>query len=343
MSGLGHLAFINLCSMQSRRSKTNTRYIPVIKKLMKNGIWNAMKNRKLSLDELKAFSFGYKIPESTIRSLNSKLLSDSSWLPLHKRTIKSPYMFTDKQETVIAEIIRQIYEDQNIPISNELVRQVAIRYYYKTHELDYNHQFAASQKWITRIKRVHRFSRRKFNRKRRSTSSQKSIIEFLTIISFLLNDVSPENILNVDETNWKVTDSREYTWAETWSESVTIHTSCDEKSGFTVLSTINAAGGQFPLCLISKGKTELSETSWFGGGPNIIHPGEIEKLKNIFYDSSSSRNSSEKEFIPQSQTDHSESGWTTQATWNNYLFNLRYNFCPPKENTDFYAKEIDFI
>ena len=92
-------------------------------------------------------------------------------------------MFTDKQETLIAEIIMQIYEEQNIFISNEFISQVAIRFYYKMHELDYNHLFAASHKWITRFKRVHKFSRRKYNRKRRSTSSQKSIIEFLTIMS----------------------------------------------------------------------------------------------------------------------------------------------------------------
>ena len=67
-----------------------------------------MKNRKLNLTEIKAFSSFYKIAESTIRSWNGNLLLNPDWLPLHKRTIKSEYQLSDDEENVIAEIIREI-------------------------------------------------------------------------------------------------------------------------------------------------------------------------------------------------------------------------------------------
>lgn len=81
-----------------------------------------MKNRKLVLDELKAFAFGYRIPESTIRSWNSNLLRNPNCLPLHKRTIKSDFQLTDSEEIAIAEIIRKVYDDHNIPITNNIVK-----------------------------------------------------------------------------------------------------------------------------------------------------------------------------------------------------------------------------
>lgn len=68
-----------------------------------NGIWNTMKNRKLVLDELKAFAFDYRIPESTVPSWNSNLFGNPNWLPLHKRTIKSDFQLTDSEEIAIVQ------------------------------------------------------------------------------------------------------------------------------------------------------------------------------------------------------------------------------------------------
>lgn len=127
----------------------------------------------------------------------------------------------------------------------------------------------------------------------------------------------------MDETNWRVADTGEFTW----------------KRGFTVLATIDIAGKKYPLSLIAKGKTESVEANWFGGGRNTLNQVEAETLENTFFESTLSRRNSQEKFTPKSITDHSESGWTTQETWNNYLFNLRYNWCPPINGIDYYSYE----
>lgn len=108
MSGLSHDVFLKLCKAQGRRSKAYARHLPIIRKFIIKGIWNTMKNRKLALDGLKAFSFGYRIAKSTIRSWNSNLLKNPNWLLLHKRTLKSDFQITDTEEIAIAEIIRKV-------------------------------------------------------------------------------------------------------------------------------------------------------------------------------------------------------------------------------------------
>lgn len=75
-------------------------------------------------------------------------MKNRNWLPLDKRTLKSDFQLTDKEEIAKAEIIRKVYDDHNIPITNDIVKQVAIRYYYLKHEKDPNHQFSASIKKI---------------------------------------------------------------------------------------------------------------------------------------------------------------------------------------------------
>lgn len=92
-----------------------------------------------------------------------------------------------------------------------------------------------------------------------------------------------------------------YTWAETCTKNVSIYSNVDEKSNFTCLATINAEGKKFPLVLISKGATEVSERNWFEAGRNILNPQDAEVLIDPFFDE-------EKPFYPTSINDHLESG-----------------------------------
>ena len=131
-------------------------------------------------------------------------------------------------------------------------------------------------------------------------------------------------------TCWCFQESGEYTWAETGTENVSIYSNVDEKSNFTCIATINAEGKKFPLVLISKGATEVSERNWFGAGRNILNPQDAEVLIDPFL-------GEDKPFCPTSITGHSESRWTTQTTWMRYLHNLRFNWCRVEPNTDFYA------
>lgn len=219
-----------------------------------------MKNRKLNLIELKAFSSCYKVAESTIRSWNQNLLNDPDWLPLHRRTIDADRIINEEDEKVIAELIRQIIEDQDYILSNDLVKRIEVRYYYSKHEPNYRKQFTASNKWITKFKRKYRFSRTRT----KENVSTNAVIQFLELTGNIFTNVPHNRILNADETNWRVADCGEYTWAITCQEGVSINSNISEKSSFTMLATGDATGKGFPTVIIAKGQTELAESNWFG-------------------------------------------------------------------------------
>lgn len=285
--------FLNKCERASRnkRIKGYQNHLPVIRKFMKNHIWETLKKRKITLEELKALSFGYNIAESTIRNWNKKHMEDEDWLPLHIRTCQKNQM-SEQEEIIIAELLRQIIEEKNVPLYNSIDRKLSTTYFYIKHmddfleeeydEQSFENKYNASSNWIVKFKRRHGFSRRKYHRKRRSNTSLKKIIKFLKQFQVILNKAEPSHILNVDETCWCFQESGEYTWAPTGAESVSIYSSVDEKSNFTCLATINLAAEKFPLVLISKGSTELSESNWFGGGRNIINGTEEVEVARSF-------------------------------------------------------------
>lgn len=131
--------------------------------------------------------------------------------------------------------------------------------------------------------------------------------------------------MNVDETNWRAAKCGEYTWVKTGQESVTINSNVEEKSNFTMLAIIDVDGGFFSPIIIAKGQTEMVEANWFGNGKNIMIPLEDDEvLHNPFYKMPTSRFSDDK-LKPLSSTDHSESGWTNQTIWMNYLYKLGFD------------------
>ncbi|KAK8870524.1 hypothetical protein M9Y10_008408 [Tritrichomonas musculus] len=150
-------------------------------------------SRKISLDERKALCFGYDIQDSTLRTWNSKLLLNRNWLPLHIRTLASDNQFSESEEIVIAEMIRSEIEQNNIPLDNDIVKKAATIFFYDTHEIkekeniNYIIQLNASSHLITKFKRKHKFSRRKFRRKRRSSISLSKVITFFKQLQKILN------------------------------------------------------------------------------------------------------------------------------------------------------------
>lgn len=139
--------------------------------------------------------------------------------------------------------------------------------------MDPNHQFSASSKWIGKFKGHQRISRRKFHRKRRSSASKNSIFQFFLTLGEILTKAKPYQILNVDETYWRVFDTGEFPWAPTGSEGAHINFYFDEKRVFTVLPTIDFASKNHPLSMITKCKTEFVEANWFGWGRNTLNQG----------------------------------------------------------------------
>lgn len=167
--------------------------------------------------------------------------------------------------------------------------------------INYEIQFNASSHWITKFKRKHKFSRRKFRRKRRSSTSLSKVITFFKQLQNILNTAEFRRIINVNETCWHIEETGEYTWAQTGSDSVAINSDVDEKANFTCLATIDANGTKYDLVLIVKGATERVEGNWFGKGRHIIkeeaNNNEIELLESPFQSSRKSKRCDEEKII----------------------------------------------
>ena len=107
----------------------------------------------------------------------------------------------------------------------------------------------------------------------------------------LLGTAAPDRVLNGDETNITLYPDGKYMWAPKGSHDVQRWISGNKKTGFTVMATVDAAGGKLPLFVIAKGKTRRCERGLEG--------------------------------LAEHKTDHSDSGWQNMETMMRYLNWLR--------------------
>ena len=250
------------------RSKGYKNHTDLIKKLQNNGIWEIMSHSKLTIEERRAFCEVYDVPNSTVRTWNNNLMKDPKWVPKHLRLKR---LLTNDEENSLAEILRQIIDAKIVNIDNSIFRSICLDYYYKRHDPDFTNQVHFCDKWIRLFRKRHRFSGRKYHKKRRPKATDKDIESFLNKIEEIISKYPKCQIFNCDETFWRISQSGDYTWAEVGSTDISVNGE-DEKKGFTVLCTIDAAGNKYAPILISIGTTQISERNWFGGGRNIFYP-----------------------------------------------------------------------
>jgi hypothetical protein len=82
----------------------------------------------------------------------------------------------------------------------------------------------------------------------------------------LLRNSLPENVLNCDETCWRLYPNGILTWAETGSENVAIEIPGDEKASITAMATITADHQKLPLYLIAQGENKQDRDFTTGKG-----------------------------------------------------------------------------
>jgi hypothetical protein len=174
-------------------------------------------------------------------------------------------------------------------------RLLAIEKYYEWNPIDVEsdeattiRDFTASRGFVYDFKKRHRISSRRAHYKRRPKPNEARKRAWKKEINQLLRNYPPENILNCDETCWRLYPSGILTWAATGSENVAIEIPGDEKTSITAMATITADHQKLPLYLIAKGKTSRVEISQLG--KIGIH-----------------------------QADHSPNGWQTVDTMKRYL------------------------
>jgi hypothetical protein len=72
-----------------------------------------------------------------------------------------------------------------------------------------------------------------------------------------------DDVVNCDETCWRICPEGLWTWAQFDSDSVAISIASDEKELFTALCSITAAPRKLPIVMIAKGKSTRVENNQF--------------------------------------------------------------------------------
>ena len=109
--------------------------------------------------------------KSSLYDWQKNLLDDPNWVPDHSKDPNISNVFTQKQHEELIEIIDSICESQNVPVTNLLIKEI-VRIYYN--HLSYhpqpNLQFNASDHYITKLKKLLNYSRRRSHPERRPSS-----------------------------------------------------------------------------------------------------------------------------------------------------------------------------
>ena len=209
------------------------------------------------------------IHRSTLSSWRLNLLRDREWRPKRCHYSLARRVLNDEQETQLAELIAAEYIDQGYLYTDADFKVDALRYFQQIvfgiqpgereltdEEMAKVDKFTASPTFIAAFRHRNRLSLRRPSFKRRPTATQEQMDAFVEKVRGLITKYRGDQIINIDETNWKAVPGAFMTWAHTNSESVQCRIDNDEKEGVTVIAAVDSTGKKLPLTVIGKGKTE---------------------------------------------------------------------------------------
>ena len=141
----------------------------------------------------------YKISRSTVQDWRSRLQKQPNWIPNHYRNPEKSRIFNSFQENCLAQMIKQICEQLQLPMTNSLFRTLATTYYYtKIPEEERNQPnlyFNCSDHFIKEFKKRAKFSRRRAHFKRRPEATEQEIEDFLSLQMKFFKLNNHQNIL----------------------------------------------------------------------------------------------------------------------------------------------------
>ena len=252
-----------------------------------------------------------KISESTkfkIRTLyewRDALKENPNFNPLEKKTNQDKRIFTDEEEDAISDYIITEILSKGILFTDEDFEELIMEAFLEKHRNDPEDaeipRFQASKGFIYSFKQHHRLTSRKCHTKRRP-QNKKYDESFCKAMDWLFANVDPTYIVNVDETSWEIVPSNIRTWHPVGKDHVVRYVNANEKDKLTVVAGIRADGTKLPVQFIAKGKTEQVLDSQLG---------------DVGYHLRS----------------FSESGWTTEYTFVEYLVGIRNFYGFDDKNT----------
>ena len=257
-------------------------------------IQNLLQNPKYG--DCSYIAYYHKFPSSTVRTWKSKIQHDPSYNIQVGYKSKRRSIFTKDEESALADYIRvniidtgQLFTDQDFRV---LCMQAFLEKYQDSEKIP---KFNCSNGFIYDFKKRNRFSSRRGHAKRRPAANQEEIDKWKQKIRKLLKTVDKDHIANVDETSWFFYPRGLLTWAQKGAKNVSFQIDGNDKDNLTALCAITASGTKLPMMIIAAGKTTRVEETQLG------------------------------DIFPHWPA-HSESGWTTEEVFTQYLQNISNHF-----------------
>ena len=237
-------------------------------------------------------AFERKIPSSTVRTWKSKIKHDPNYdiKRGYKRNRRA--IFTEAEEQAMADYIRVNIIGAGQFFTDSDFRTLAFAAFYEKYlNVETPPKFSCSNGFISGFKMRHRFSSRRTHLKRRPNIDDSDLEKWKSKIRNLLRETPKDRVVNVDETAWFFYPKGLLTWAIKGSSDISVNINGNDKDNITALCSITAAGTKLPMMLIASGKTERVEDSQLGD----VYP---------------------------HWRCHSETGWTTEETFIEYLLHI---------------------
>ena len=189
-----------------------------------------------------------------------RLLNDPNWRPdPHRRAIH--IVLPEALETRIADKIRDQFIKQETYCPPRLLDDLAVaeRVAYLAEadtNIDQVRAFKHSNRWRKGFLERNGLSVRKFHYKRRCQADSGVVCHFLTDYEVAKAQFRLENILNMDETSWRIVDNRMVTLANRGQDEVRCVFGVEQKTCITVIATIARSGEKLPLWVVATGLTD---------------------------------------------------------------------------------------
>jgi hypothetical protein len=209
------------------------------------------------------------IPNQTLHDWHRARVSDANWFPLASGHPRARALDPDC-ESGIADFLRANYIQPGIGATRTDLKHLCLDCYaLQTDDERHLERFCASTTFLHDLEKRQSLSLRTPHQERRTVLDEDYATYFLGRLDSLSNDYPPDLVFNMDETCWRLFEGPQKVLAEKGSETVKLASRTGEKTSFTALGAISAAGQKLHLWVLAKGTTRRCERK-FGTHPDII-------------------------------------------------------------------------
>ena len=190
---------------------------------------------------------------------------DPNWTPNYSHkgvSLKVPA----EEEQQVAKILKRDYIDAHRLCTKTTVRHIMKREIHRDNDEEINF----GDKYISNFLDRQQLSVRSPHVKRRSVPNDEKVCQFLQDMDAVACQFTPDYVINVDETSWKLINGRLRTIARRGAEDVVLHTGADPRADITAIAACCKSGEKLPLWVLATGKTAKC-TEKFTKSPVLRH------------------------------------------------------------------------